>query len=212
MRLMVDSGSARDASPAERDRHVEMLSRFIERLAAEPQQQSRGLSLILRSAASPAAQAVIRLTVPLGNAAVAARVVLARLEPAEDLHQLFASLSELSPRQPSNELIRWARNARLLDAHEQVIYGNEMCWSGDPMRRDPNKRNALSLFDEKAGDAVRHGRLAFEALWLASVRIPQRHLLGQARSRPSGAYQAAEPSTMPVSLRPSLEAWPLIRH
>ena len=81
-------------------------------------------------------------------------------------------LSELAPHEPAHELIRWARNPRLLEAHEQVTYGEAMCWSGDAMRRDADKRNALDLVRRGSSGAVRLGRLAFEALWAASSLVP----------------------------------------
>ncbi len=108
------------------------------------------------------------------GAAIGAKAILAKLEPAEDLRELFASLSELAPRGQSGELIRWARNPCLLDAHEQVTYGDIMCWSGDPMRRDADKRNALAMFDEGSSVRVRHSQLAFDALWALSSAVPER--------------------------------------
>ena len=127
----------------------------------------------LRSPASDPAKALIGMKGALERAGVRARVILANIAPEDELRELFADLSALSPREPAHELIRWARNPRLLDAHEQVTYGDIMCWSGDAMRRDADKRNALTLFDESAGDAVRHGRLAFEALWSSCALVPR---------------------------------------
>ena len=95
-------------------------------------------------------------------------------------------------RASAHELIRWARNPRLLDAHEQVTYGDIMCWSGDAMRRDADKRNALTLFDESAGDAVRHGRLAFEALWTSCALVPKGRLMGPHTTLPDGAFEQAD--------------------
>ena len=142
-----------------------------------------------------------------------AKVILARLEPEDELRQLYTSLSELDPQQPSHELIRWTRNPRLLDAHEQVIYGEALCWSGDAMRRDADKRNALALFEEEAPDAVRHGRLAFAALWAQASLVPERRLVGPATARPSAAYeQLSDPSVDAAALRQSLQIWPLLRH
>ena len=54
-----------------------------------------------------------------------------------------------------------------------MTYGETMCWSGDAMRRDADKRNALTLFDEKLPERCRLGRLAFEALWAASSLVPK---------------------------------------
>jgi hypothetical protein len=189
-----------------------MMSRYVERVQGEGP-QSLSFTMILRSARSGPAQALIGMKDDLLRAGVIAKVILAKLEPEEDVRQLFASLSELGPREPAAELIRWARNPRLLDAHEQVTYGEAMCWSGDAMRRDADKRNALTLFDEAAPETVRLGRLAFEALWAASSLVPERRLLGPVTARPSGAYQPAQETQVAVSpLRPSLQGWPLVRH
>jgi hypothetical protein len=88
-----------------------------------------------------------------------------------------------------------------------------MCWSGDAMRRDADRRNALTLFDEEAPEAVRLGRLAFEALWTASAPVPKGRLTGPDTGRPSGAYeQPAEPPVAVSPQRPGPQGWPLIRH
>lgn len=212
MRIVVGSGLSRDVKQAELDRHLQIMSQFIARV--ERGEEPRSLTMLLRSPASSPAQALIGMSQDLARAGVAAKVVLAALEPDGDLRQLFASLSALSPRQSAKELIRWARNPRLLDAHEQVTYGASMCWSGDAMRREADKRNALSLFDDAAPGIVRLGQLAFEALWSASTVVAERLLLGPATPRPSGAHEPdAESRVRAVSpLRPSLQGWPLVRH
>ena len=213
MRVVVSSGTSRDLKQAELDRHLKIMSRFIERVesdSAEP----RTLTMILRSASSSASLALIGMSQDLARAGIVAKVIVANLELEKDLRQLFTSLSELCPRGSAKELIRWARNPRLLDAHEQVTFGASMCWSGDAMRREADKRNALNLFDDTGSGTVRLAQLAFEALWSASTVVAERHLLGPAMAKPSGAYKAdAESRVTAVSpLRPSLKAWPLVRH
>jgi hypothetical protein len=210
MRVVASSGNSRDFRQVELDRHCEMVSRFVACIR-EAGKASRTLTLILRSASSCPAKALVVMKDELVGGAVRARAILARLEPAEDLRELFAGLSELAPREHAGELIRWARNPRLLDAHEQVTYGEMMCWSGDPMRRDADKRNALALFDEGSSVRVRHGRLAFEALWAVSSAVPERRLLGAATLKPSGAYQPSAETPVTV-LRSSPQGWPLVRH
>jgi hypothetical protein len=214
MRVVVGSECSRDLRQAELDRHLQIMSRFVEGAQNEGlPADRRSLTLILRSAASDAAQALIAMKDELIRAGLSAKAILARLEPEDELRQLVACLSELSPTEPAKEIIRWARNPRLLDAHEQVTYGPSMCWSGDAMRRDAGKRNALTLFNEAAPDAARLGRLAFEALWAASTVVPQARLAGPATSRPSGAYQPLTDASVAVSpLRPNPQGWPLVRH
>jgi len=208
MRVVVGSESSRDLRQSELRRHLQMMSRFVEQAKA-----GCSLTMILRSAGSDPVKTLVGMKGALQRAGVSAKVILAKLEPEDDLKQLFASLSELAPQEPAPELIRWARNPRLLDAHEQVTYGEAMCWSGDAMRRDADRRNALTLFDEEAPDTVRLGRLAFQALWAASSLVPERRLLGPATARPSGAHEQASDATVAVStLRPSLQGWPLVRH
>ncbi len=206
MRLVVES--SRDPRQGELRRHLQMMSRCV-----EAAQRDVPLTMILRTAESDPAKALIGMKGALRNAGLRAKVILAKLEPEDDLRQLFAGLSELTPQQPPCELIRWARNPRLLEAHEQVIYGATLCWSGDAMRRDADKRNALALFEEDAPEAARLGRLAFAALWAQSSPVPERRLIGPASARPSGAYeQASDPELDLPALRPSLQGWPLLRH
>ena len=208
MRVVADPESSSDLREIELRRHLQMMARYVERAKA-----GSCLTMILRSAGSDPAKALIGMKGALQRAGVRAKVILARLDPEEELRQLFASLSELAPLSRAPELIRWARDPRLLEAHEQVIYGDSTCWSGDAMRRDADRRNALTLFDEEAPDRARLGRLAFTALWAASSLVPERHLTGSLTGRPSGAYeQIAE---APVSVSPSApgpQGWPLVRH
>jgi hypothetical protein len=208
MRVVVDSESSRDLGQNELRRHLQMMSRFIERAEA-----GATLHMILRSPEADPAKALIGMTGALQGKGVRAKVILAKIEPDDELKKLFDALSALQPREPAPELIRWARNPRLAEAHEQVTFGTTMCWSGDAMRRDADRRNALTVFQEQAPEAVRLGRLAFEALWTACALVPTGRLTGQERSRPSGAYEpGAEPPASVSPHHPGPQGWPLIRH
>src|SRR5262245_48505889 len=205
MRVVVGTESTRDSRQSELRQHLQMLSRFIDSATA-----GSILTMILRSADSDPAKALVGMKGALLHAGVRAKVVLAKIEPDDELRQLFAALTALGPDCGSSELIRWVRNPRLLDAHEQVTYGEAMCWSGDPMRRDADRRNALALFDDQAAEAVRFGRLAFEAMWAASSPVPERRLTGPLAARPSGAFEHADAPV--AALRPNPQGWPLVRH
>jgi len=208
MRVVVGSESLRDSQQGELRRHLQMMSRCVERAQA-----GFSLTMILRSPGSDPAKALIGMKGALQHAGVSAKVILAKLEPEGDLKQLFASLSELAPHEPAPELIRWARNPRLLDAHEQATYGSSLCWWGDAMRREADKRNALSLFEDGSPASVRLGQLAFQALWSQSAVLAERRLIGPALPKPSGAYERdAETVAAMSARRPSLQGWPLIRH
>ena len=214
MRVVTGLDGSKDLRQAEIDRHAEVMSRFVESVQGQIlSREMRTLTLILRSATSDPAQALISMKDEFLRASLGAKVILAKLQPEDAMQQLFGCLSELRPSEPANELIRWAKNPRLLDAHEQVTYGVSMCWSGDAMRRDAGKRNALALFDEHAADPVKLARRSFEALWTASVLVPHARLLGTAIVRPSGAYETLnKDSLVPSPLRPGPQGWPLVRH
>ena len=211
MRVVVGPGGVSDFRQAELDGHVAAISREVERARAESR-PSPSITLILRSASSAPALAMVLMKDELERVGLDAKVVLAKLEPQEELRQLFLSLAHLSPRQQPCQLMRWARNPRLLDAHEQVTYGEAVCWSGDAMRREADRRNALTLFNETAPELVRLGRLAFDALWAASSPVPERHLVDRPAPKPSGSYEQAQAPAAVSPVRPSLQAWPLVRH
>ena len=206
MRVVVDSESSRDLRQSELRRHLQMMSRFVDSAEA-----GDSLTMILSSPEADPAKALIGVAGALERKGVRARVLLAKIEPDDDLKKLFDTLSTLAPHEPAHELIRWARNPRLLEAHEQVTYGATMCWSGDAMRRDADKRNALTLFDDEAPESVRLGRLAFEALWGGSSLVPKGRLTGPETARPSGTYEQPKPPVA-VSPLPGPQGWPLIRH
>jgi hypothetical protein len=188
------------------------LSEFIGRVETH-RDEPRELTMILRSPSAGPAQALILKARDLARAGITAKVIVAKLDPEEDARKLYACLSELCPRARAHELIRWARNPRLLDAHEQVTYGTALCWWGDSMRRDADKRNALSLIEDAAAGTLRLGRLAFKALWSASAILAERRLTGPAAAKPYGAYERDAETVAAVSaLRPTRQGWPLIRH
>lgn len=62
---------------------------------------------------------------------------------------------------------RVVTDARLLDAHEQLVLDRATVWVGDCMRRDPLKRDAYELYSDSpvvAGHAAR----SFAQIWRAA--------------------------------------------
>lgn len=208
MRVVAGPDGSKRFQKAELDRHADALSRLAEqaRKTASPCQ----ISLILRSPTSAPAQAFMTMKDSLAETGIQARSILARLEPEQDLFELFTALRALAPEADHGSLIRWARNPSLWDAHEQATYGLNMSWSGDPMRRDADKRNSLSLFETTPDDAV-HAACAFKALWGACVPVPARLLDSAASARQATAPEPAKDSPV-AGLRPPAEGWPLVRH
>ena len=209
MRVVAGSEGSKDFRQAELDRHLEAMSHFVEQ-TLQTKAKAPCCTLILRSPASAPAQVLTLMKDALTEAGIRAKVIFAKLEPEGDLRKLFATLSALSPEADGRELIRWARNPRLLDAHEQVAYGRDMCWSSDAMRRDADKRNPLALFETDAPEAALRARHAFKALWAASVPAPA-HLLDARDTKPCGAYEQAA-DTLVTVLRGPAQGWPLVRH
>lgn len=210
MRVATSAESPSSLKQAELDRHLQMISRFLGCAGADDGAQS-SVTMILRAANSVPALALLDMKEALQRAHVSARIILAKIEPDDALQQLHACLGALAPNRPAHEVLRWARNPRLLDAHEQVTYGEAICWTGDAMRRDCDRRNALTLVSEAAPDTIKLSRLAFEALWSASMPVPKTYLNG--RTSAAGACQATPETSLALSLfRRNFQGWPLIRH
>lgn len=209
MRVVAGSEGSKDFRQAELDLHRDMMSRFID--YAREANTPASCTLILRSASSTPAQVLTLMKDALTKTGIQARAILAKLEPERDLQKLYATLSALSPESEATALIRWARNPRLLDAHEQVAYGHDMCWSGDAMRRDADKRNPLALFEANAPGATLHARRAFKALWGASVPAPSHLLDARETAKPSATYEPATDALV-TALKAPAQGWPLVRH
>ncbi len=191
------------------DRHADALSRLAQR-ASKKGAPPNLCTLVLRSPSSAPAHALITMKDSLASAGVQARAILAKLDPEQDLCALLGTLRSLAPETADGVLIRWVRNSRLWDVHEQATYGLDMCWSGDPMSRDRNKRNSLALF-EATPDAAFHAAQGFKALWGASVPVPPNRLNVEALAKRAGAPEQANDGSM-TALRPPAEGWPLVRH
>lgn len=209
MRVVAGPDGSKTFQQAELDRHADALLRFGEQ-AGNTAIRHKVCTLILRSPASAPAQALMTTQTALADAGIRARVILAKLEPEQHLRELCATLAVLGPGTDRGALIRWARNPRLWDAHEQAAYGPDMCWSGDPIRRDADKRNPLALF-ETAADAALRAAHAFKALWGACVPVPAHLFNAGPRTTRARTPEGATDSTV-TAPRPIAEVWPLVRH
>jgi hypothetical protein len=208
MRVVGGSDGSLTSRQADLEGHLDALARFVERHKGLPALEC---TLVLRSAGSVPAQALTLMKDTLADASVGAKAIVARLEPQDDLKQIYDTLCALSPETDPAALIRWARDPRLLEAHEQVTYGADMCWAGDAMRRDADKRNPLALFEMDATDAATRAIHAFRALWSASVPVPGRHLGTPGPVKPSAAYAPMDDAPLPAA-RKRIQGWPLVRH
>ena len=70
--------------------------------------------------------------------------------------------------------IRWARDLRLLEAHEQLVIGSATSWTGDCMRREPMSRDACEIYAPGCTESAQRAALFFERIWQASEPIFER--------------------------------------
>lgn len=167
-----------DSTNAAVGRHDRIFTQFLERIdtASWRLRTDRSMTILARSPASPVVQAFVRRREDLKLRNIVARIIVARLEPESDFLAMASALSTLVDDDDINALVRWASNSCILDAHEQLILGSDMCWSGDTMRREPGKRDSLDLFESDAPKTVRLGVLAFDAIWSTAVQVPASRL------------------------------------
>jgi hypothetical protein len=154
-------------------RIVELLDRYLNALDQHGNLGPREycVSLIARAPSSPAAFALALRADELGKRHVQARLIFAKPAPSDVLVDLLREMRPLFRGESASERVRWARNPGLLDAHEQLTLGSSFCWSGDAMRRSPQRQPALELIEENAPGSVRLAALAFSAMWSASKRL-----------------------------------------
>jgi hypothetical protein len=155
----------------------ENLSRFIgyyldrTSVCVETDGRARHGTLIARSPASPVARALMSIASELTSLHISLEVAFARLEPAELMSE-WVSLSRAEPGRHPTARLRWAARLPLLEAHEQLVLGLNMSWTGDCMRREPETRDAYELYDTFHTEAATRSTQSFRALWNACEPLP----------------------------------------
>lgn len=156
-------------SVVKREDKIETMRAFIHAFWLQPRAETRRieLSLVARSAESPVARALAALNSELVSRGVLIRAIFSQLES----EKTSAGWTVAGPEIGFHRELRWAKNPRLADAHEQLVLGPERCWVGDCMRRDPSRRDAYEQY--VAADARTAATIAtsFERLWGASVPL-----------------------------------------
>lgn len=173
----------------------ENLARFIgyylDRLSITeaPDEAQRSVTLLARSPLSPSARAVLGLAQEISAHDVQMFVIFCKLEPAEQIAD-WIDLA-VTPCDGLARLdLRWARSTSLLDAHEQMVLGTQLSWSGDCMRREPEKRDAYELFATFNSEATQRAMRSFHALWNLSQPVA----FGQTkRAKASEAAEEGDP-------------------
>ena len=175
-------------------RHDAFITRYLGWLADRPGHETDGrvITILARSPESPVAAAVLARSDELHRSGATIQAIFADLGEDGALAAFCEAIAPPAKDRNPGDSIRWARNACLRHAHEQLILGTTMCWSGDSMRREPGKRDCLDLFEAEAPQVVRLGALAFDAIWAISDPAPASRLSAAAIAKPSAAYGAGD--------------------
>ena len=171
----------------------DLVERYIAHLAQAQDScpVERSLELIAHSPESPIAEAVAGRLSDLKTAGVDVRAIFASVDPEPAIARWMAGAS----------FVRWARDPRLLEAHEQLVMGSTRCWSGDAMRRGATKTDLFESLNEGLSEAAKLGRQAFERLALRAVVIRPRRVTASLNAQPQDRS-----NVKPVSLELILPA------
>ena len=157
------------------DRLLDFLGYYLELLdcseSADDAQKS--VTLLARSPRSPVARALYAFASEMSDDEINLEIIFAQLEPTDLLSNWFDLVADESSSAPRPK-IRWAKTPSLMDAHEQLVLGTAMSWSGDSMRREPSKRDAFELFRSDCAQSARYGSRAFQSIWEVSQPVPVR--------------------------------------
>ena len=134
------------------------LTAFIgEHLAAVAAEASPdgGLTVIARSFESPVLKALATYRNEIKAAGLSIRAIIVLAEAAAE------PVTELLSASPT----RHGCDPRLLDAHEQLAFGDRVAWIGDCMRREPAKRDAYEIYSPDCTETAALARRSFERVW-----------------------------------------------
>jgi hypothetical protein len=162
--------NARHSNFVKHTEKQENASRFIgfylDRLsiAAEPTLGQRTACMIVRSAASPMARALLAAITECESLAVRVEVMFVKAEPADQM-ALWLDIAARNDAMDPFVQLRKAGHPALCDAHEQLVLGTTFSWQGDSMRRDPETRDAFETFECFNSEAARRATRTFQVLW-----------------------------------------------
>lgn len=134
-------------------------------------EKDRTVTLIARSPASPVARAFAINLARFERGFLRIGLIFAQIAPVENLNFILDALRASSHDAPAS-IVRWARNRALLDAHERLMLGASLCWTGDSMRRAEGARPAIDRVEDATPAIMAEARASFDALWKASRSLP----------------------------------------
>ncbi|HFB2048996.1 MAG: hypothetical protein HRT83_05195 [Hyphomicrobiaceae bacterium] len=121
---------------------------------------SHELQLIALSSKSPVVSALMHVAQTRNLSKYSVRIIFASSVETNNV-QFFKGLRQVS--------IHYAKNSRLLEAHEQLVISNATCWIGDCMRRDPGKCDSIECYAENCEETTSRAKTSFERFWLMSI-------------------------------------------
>lgn len=151
------------------------------------------VTLIAHSPSSPAAQALAAVSAGDATITMHTRAIFATLDVAApaDAAWLVAPNGRV--------VLREITDARLCDAHEQLVLDGTATWIGDCLRRDPSKRDAYETFAKTDATTRRFAELSFERIWARAKPVQPAHSLACA---PDEAISGSDPSAVELAPLP----------
>ena len=116
--------------------------------------------LIARSPLSPVCRALANLASILEKHNISVRAVFTTIEDDAELPEAANFSKHFEP-----AVARLVDDARLFEAHEQLVLDTETCWIGDCMRREPSKRDAYECYATTAEEIASAATKAFSSFW-----------------------------------------------
>ncbi len=157
---------------------------------------ARQVTIIALSPLSPVIQAMCAMREFLSARQVCVQVVFSDVDPERALGSAWEVISFLSKEREHGELIRWASSQEILEAHEQMILGQHMCWLGDSMRREPGRRDGFDIFDMDAPHTCRLGVQLFAAMWKFAKPLPKWLLREASECRSNATFAGSDPRAL----------------
>jgi hypothetical protein len=131
---------------------------------ASAREPSHDIRLIARSAESPVFKVIASFAADIAAGEHGLRMIVALPDREALARWPFAGAVDCE--------VRWARDPRLAEVHEQLVLGPRTCWTGDSMRRDPARCDALETFVDDSAEAAAAATASFERLWTAGEPLP----------------------------------------
>lgn len=172
--------------------------RYVEWLdeAGPNSQEARLVSIIARSPVSPVMLAMQATADDLRSRNVEVRVVFTDVDPEKALRSTWQAMTMLAPDREHTDLIRWANAPAILEAHEQMVMGDRMCWLGDAMRREPGRRDAFDIFEADAQRTCSLALKSYARMWEHARPVPKWLLRDSGGQKQGASFAGPEPKAL----------------